>query len=73
LKQLDEALRLEVRGLRPATLGRSTLREAIGYEIHRLAESGIEARLIHPESTRTIPRPLQELCVIKWLVRPFPT
>src|SRR5579863_160715 len=62
LKQLDEALRLRVRELRPAALGRSTLREAIGFEIHRLAEAGIKARLLHPEWTKTIPRPLQELC-----------
>jgi signal transduction histidine kinase len=62
LKQLDDALRLRVRELRPATLDRSNLREALRYEIHRLADAGIKARLLHPEWTKRIPRAIQELC-----------
>jgi signal transduction histidine kinase len=62
LKQLDDALRLRVRELRPATLGRSNLREALRYEIRRLADAGIKARLLHPEWTKRIPRAIQELC-----------
>jgi two-component system sensor histidine kinase DesK len=62
LKQLDEALRLRVRELRPATLGRSTLREALRYEIHRMGDAGIKARLLHPEWTKRLPRAIQELC-----------
>lgn len=62
LKQLDVALRTRVRELRPATLGQSNLRDAIGDEIDRLADGGIKARLLHPLVTTRLSRPLQVLC-----------
>ena len=62
LKQLDEVLRLRVRELRPATLGRADLREALRHETRRLAEAGIKARLIHPEKMKSLSRPVQQLC-----------
>jgi signal transduction histidine kinase len=62
LKQLDDVLRLRVRELRPATLGRSDLREALRHEMRRLADAGIRARLLHPEGIRALSRPVQQLC-----------
>jgi two-component system NarL family sensor kinase len=32
------------------------------HEIRRLADAGIKARLLHPEKTRTLSRPAQQLC-----------
>ncbi len=39
-KQLEDALRLRVRELKPPTLGRSTLAEGLRYELRRLADAG---------------------------------
>ena len=62
LKQLDESLRAHLREIRPATLGRSTLREALSYEMQRLADAGIRGKLLHPERATKLSRPVQELC-----------
>lgn len=62
LKQLDQALRIRVRELRPATLGRSSLREALRYELRRLADAGIKGRLLRPEGANRMPQAIQELC-----------
>ena len=62
LKQLDEVLRLRVRELRPATLGRADLREALRHEIRRLSDAGIKARVLYPAAARTLSRPVQQLC-----------
>jgi signal transduction histidine kinase len=48
--------------MRPATLGRSTLHEALGYELDRLAAAGIQGKLLLGGRGPKIPRPLQELC-----------
>src|SRR4029077_12132182 len=61
-KHLEDALRLRVRELRPATLGRSTLENALRYELHRLADSGIRGRLIHAKRMNALTRPVQQLC-----------
>jgi len=62
LKQVDEALRLRVRELRPATLGRTSLADGLRYELRRLAEAGIKGRLIHPDQMNSLTRALQQLC-----------
>jgi len=62
LKQLDEVLRMRIRELRPATLGRSNLLEALGHEIRRLSDAGIKARIVHPEKAKKLGRPIQQLC-----------
>ncbi|MGH8012643.1 MAG: sensor histidine kinase [Candidatus Binataceae bacterium] len=60
-KQLEEALRLRVRELRPATLGRSTLAEALRYELRRLADTGIKSRLVPADKQPALTRPVQQL------------
>ncbi len=62
LKQLDEVLRLRIRELRPATLGRSNLQEALRHEIQRLCDAGIRARVLHPTKAQKLSRPVQQLC-----------
>ena len=61
-KQVDEALRLRIRELRPATLGRTALSEALRYELRRLGEAGIKGRLLHPDQMDKLTRALQQLC-----------
>ncbi|MGH7916454.1 MAG: sensor histidine kinase [Candidatus Binataceae bacterium] len=60
-KQLEEALRLRVRELRPATLGRSSLAEALRYELRRLADTGIKTRLVPADKLPALTRPVQQL------------
>jgi signal transduction histidine kinase len=62
LKQLDESLRRLLREIRPATLGRSTLGEALDYEIQRLADAGIGGKLQMPKHAAKLSSPIQELC-----------
>ncbi len=61
-KQLEEALRLRVRELKPPTLGRSTLAEGLRNELRRLAEAGIKGRLTHADKMKALTRPIQQLC-----------
>jgi signal transduction histidine kinase len=61
-KQIDEALRLRIRELRPATLGRTPLSEALRYELRRLGDAGIKGRLVHPDQMDKLTRTLQQLC-----------
>ena len=62
LRELDESLRHQLREIRPATLGRATLRDALGDEMDRLADAGIRGKLLYPEPAMKLARPLQELC-----------
>lgn len=62
LRELDESLRRQLREIRPATLGRSALREALGDEIDRLADAGIRGKLLHSARALHFSRPIQELC-----------
>jgi signal transduction histidine kinase len=61
-KQLEDALRLRVRELRPATLGRATLAEGLRDELRRLAEAGITGRLTHADKIKALTRPVQQVC-----------
>jgi len=61
-KQLEDSLRLRVRELKPATLGRSTLAEGLRYELRRLADGGIKTRLLQPDRMNALTRPIQQLC-----------
>lgn len=61
-KQLEGELRLRVRELRPATLGRSTLEEALRRELRRLAGATITGRLIGARRMGALSRPVQQLC-----------
>jgi signal transduction histidine kinase len=61
-KQLEDALRLRVRELRPPMLGRSNLADALRYELKRLADHGIKGRLVHAARMKTLTRPIQQLC-----------
>jgi signal transduction histidine kinase len=62
LRELDESLRQQLREIRPAALGRSTLREVLGVEIDRLANAGIRGKLFLPGRAMKLARPIQELC-----------
>jgi len=62
LRELDESLRKQLREIRPAALGRSTLREALSVEIDRLANAGIRGKLLLPGRAMKLSRPIQELC-----------
>jgi signal transduction histidine kinase len=64
LRELDESLRQQLREIRPAALGRATLREALGLEIDRLANAGIRGKLLLPGRAMKLSRPLQELCYL---------
>ena len=61
-KQLERDLRLRVRELRPATLGRATLEEALRRELRRLANATITGRLTGAERMSALSRPVQQLC-----------
>ncbi len=61
-KQLEDALRLRVRELKPPSLGRSTLAEGLRYELRRLADTGIKGRLTHADKMNALSRPVQQLC-----------
>jgi signal transduction histidine kinase len=61
-KQLENALRLRVRELRPATLGRATLDQALRAELRRFDGTATKCRLLHPELMSALPRPVQQLC-----------
>jgi signal transduction histidine kinase len=61
-KQLEDALRLRVRELKPPTLGRSTLAEGLRYELRRLTDAGIKGRLTHADKMNSLTRPVQQVC-----------
>jgi signal transduction histidine kinase len=61
-KQVEDALRLRVRELRPALLGRTTLADALRYELRRLADAGIKGRLVGAKRMNSLTRPVQQLC-----------
>jgi two-component system sensor histidine kinase UhpB len=61
-KQVEDALRLRVRELRPALLGRSSLADALRYELRRLADAGIKGRLVGAKRMNALTRPVQQLC-----------
>jgi signal transduction histidine kinase len=61
-KQLEDALRLRVRKLKPPTLGRSTLAEGLRYELRRLTDAGIKGRLTHADKMNALTRPVQQVC-----------
>ena len=61
-KQLEGDLRLRVRELRPATLGRSTLEQALRRELGRLADATITGRLTGAERMGALSRQVQQLC-----------
>jgi len=61
-KQLEDALRLRVRELKPPNLGRSTLAEGLRYELRRMADAGIKGRLTHADKMKVLTRPVQQVC-----------
>jgi signal transduction histidine kinase len=61
-KQVEDALRLRVRELRPAVLGRTTLEDALRYELRRIADAGIKGRLAGAKRMNLLTRPVQQLC-----------
>jgi signal transduction histidine kinase len=62
LREIEQTLRARLRGLRPASLVRSTLKTALEGEIRRLSEAGIRAQLGIADRAPRLPRPLQTVC-----------
>ncbi len=61
-KRLEEELRLKLRELRPASLGRSSLKQVLDAELARLTAAGIKARLTGVSLAAKLSRPAQQLC-----------
>jgi Histidine kinase-, DNA gyrase B-, and HSP90-like ATPase len=59
--RLEQELRRRVRELRPATLGRATLDDALAVEFRRLADAGIKARLLRRGGAGDLSRPVEQL------------
>ncbi|MGH7863897.1 MAG: sensor histidine kinase, partial [Candidatus Binataceae bacterium] len=62
LHQLEQELRRRTRELRPPTLGRLSLGEALAGEVARMREAGVTARISLAADSEMIARPIQELC-----------
>jgi two-component system sensor histidine kinase UhpB len=63
--QVEDQLRRKTRELRPATLGNSSLDEAIEREFGRLNRAGVKAKFLHliqGGAAEKISRPVQQLC-----------
>jgi signal transduction histidine kinase len=63
--QVEDELRRKTRELRPATLGNSSLDEAIEREFGRLNRAGVKAKFLHliqSGAAEKISRPVQQLC-----------
>jgi signal transduction histidine kinase len=61
-RKIEKNLRARLASLKPATLGRGTLKAALAAEVDRLAQAGIQARVVSVTDVRAIPRPLQNIC-----------
>jgi len=62
LREIEQTLRTRLRDLRPATIGRATLRASLEGERQRLIDAGLEARLLRIADARALSRPLQNVC-----------
>ncbi len=62
LREIEHTLRDRLRDLRPATLGRATLKAGLDTELRRLADAGLDARLARVDGARALSRPLQNVC-----------
>ena len=60
--QVEKELRRKTRELRPATLGNTSLDEAIECEFARLRRAGISVKLLHGGAVETISRAVGQLC-----------
>jgi signal transduction histidine kinase len=61
-KGLEQNLRDRLRELKPATLGRATLEEALRRELARLTSAAVDGQIVHPDRMNALPRPIQQLC-----------
>jgi len=62
LKDLEGRLRSRLLDLRPALLGRHSLREAIALELRRLDAAGVETRFVAHKGVASLARPIQQVC-----------
>lgn len=62
LKELEGRLRSRLLELRPALLGRHSLREAIALELRRLDAAGVETRFVAHKGVASLARPIQQVC-----------
>ena len=62
LREIEQTLRTRLRDLRPATIGRATLKASLEGERQRLIDAGLEARLLRVAGARALSRPLQNVC-----------
>ncbi len=61
-RNIAQDLRARTRELRPPSLERTTLVEALEAELERLKRQGIRAHLVRGKSAARIPAPIQRLC-----------
>ena len=62
LREIERTLRVRLRDLRPATIGRATLKASLEGERQRLIDAGLKARLLRVDGARALSRPLQNVC-----------
>ena len=62
LREIEQTLRTRLRDLRPATIGRATLKAGLEGERQRLIDAGLEARLLRVAGAHALSRPLQNVC-----------
>lgn len=60
--KLEDELRTRLREMRPATLGRFSLRGALLAEFERLKAAGVRARLTGGAGAGRLSRPIQQVC-----------
>jgi signal transduction histidine kinase len=64
VREIQREVRNRIRTLRPVTLGRASLREAIATELQRLGEAGIEGRIATFRAAAQLARPIQNVCYL---------
>jgi signal transduction histidine kinase len=62
LKELEGRMRSRLLDLRPALLGRHSLREAIALELRRLEAARVETRFLAQKGIASLARPIQQVC-----------
>ncbi len=62
ITEIERELRARITALRPATLGRLSLRRAIERELERLKAAGIKTKLLSAISERGLSKPMRQIC-----------
>jgi len=60
--ELECELRARIAALRPVSMGRLSLRRAIGRELERLEAAGVKTKLLTPVWERGLSKPMRQIC-----------